>query len=100
MGVCSECWVFGEERLNNLGLFSLQKRSLRGNAINVYKYLRGGGRQMDEIRIILVVRSDRTRSKVLKLECMKFSTNMRKNFFMVKVTEHWNRLPREVVSLL
>ena len=55
---------------------------------------------MDEIRIILVVHSDRTRSKVLKLECMKFSTNMRKNFFMVKVTEHWNRLPREVVSLL
>ena len=53
---------------------------------------------MDEARLFLEVCSDRTRSSSLKLEHRKFHTNMQKNFFMVRVTEHWNRLPKEVVE--
>lgn len=32
------------------------------------------------------------------MEHRQFRTNIGMNFFMVRVTEHWNRLPREVVG--
>jgi len=50
---------------------------------------------MNEARLFLVVCCDGTRSNGLKLIQRMFHNNMWKNFFMVKMTEHWNRLSRE-----
>ena len=59
--------VLYEEKLTDLGLFSLGKRQLRRGLIDVSKYLKGGWRQMDEARLFLVACRDKTRSNGLNL---------------------------------
>jgi len=55
---------------------------------------------MDEARLFSVMCSNRTRSSGLKLGHRKIHKNMQKCLFTVRVTEHWNRLPRGVVQSL
>lgn len=83
------------ERLRKLGLYNPEKRKLKGDLINGYKYLKGGSKE-DRAWFLSAVPRDGIRSTEHKLDHRIFPLNIRL-CFTVQITMHWYRLLREVV---
>ena len=84
-----------EDRLRELGLFSLEKRRLQGGLTAAFQYLKGACKKAGE-GLFTKACSSRTWGNGFKPKMGR--PGIRKKSFTVRVARHWHRLPREAVA--
>ncbi len=81
-----------EEKLNELDMLTLEERRHQSDMVQVYKILHGHDR-VDKSQWFPLVAGNkmctRLATGVMNLAKPRFNTDMRKNFFTVRVMESW-----------
>ena len=85
-----------EERLEKLELTSLEERRVRGDAINMYKCIKG--KQFIDKEHFVNIAKGTTRGHKLKEQKAVGKKDVRKYSFPNRAIEGWNKLPSEVVE--
>ena len=86
-----------KDRLKRLQLHSLERRRLRGDLIEVFKWVKGFNKG-DISRVLIVSGPGVTRTNGFKLEKFRFRKEIGKNWFTNRVVDEWNRLNEHVVG--
>jgi len=85
-----------EERLKKLNMFSLRYRRLR-DLIQVFQFVHG--QEQGYLRELFEFnRNDGIRGHQFKIKVNHSRTRLRQSFFTNRVVEHWNQLPKTIVS--
>ena len=71
------------ERLNELGMFSLEKRRLRGDMRALLKYLKGCHTEEGQ-DLVSILPKCKTQNNGIKLQEARFRLDIRKNFLTVR----------------
>ena len=86
-----------EERLAELNLFTLTKRRLRGDLIQVYKIFKGHD-NLNVEKYFTIDQLNYTRGNGHKIKGKRFQSHEAKHFFFNRVVNVWNKLPSSVVN--
>jgi hypothetical protein len=84
------------ERLKELNLITLEKRRLRGQLIETFKYLQGFN-NVNPVGLFDRDNNTQRRNNGQKLVVKRFNTSVAENFFPIEITQTWNRLPSNIV---
>jgi len=83
-----------ETRLKRLGIYTLERRRLRGDLIETFKILTG----IERTDFELADAASWIRGHSLKLYKPRCHTTLRQNFFSIQIINEWNKLPQSVTE--
>lgn len=84
--------------LKKLNLHSLERRRVRGDLIEVYKWGKGINKG-DVNKVLNINNQDRTRSNGFKLDKFRLKKEIGRHWFGNRVVDEWNKLPSNIVSV-